>query len=432
MDQTRVQVIPPAARVLATLADLAVPASQIRRGIEGPTAGVLDDVVPLLGDEGFSPLDRAVERLRATAYALSQLGAPCSHHTLVTFADLAALIASRAHQVTVRAAVISRAAEQGRRHSAANQARDAVRAWQQISTFFRPVVSLIPENQAARHHARQLAGLIDQATAAAAEGDLRYLPSALTAVRRAVLILPDLASTGIVTTRHLIAAKALRYRRPGGTRLTELPETTRSFAQRGLYSNAQRASHETVARYLTLAGPQPLPQRAAYLAGNHLPRSAPDLTRPRPARPTTVRVEYLDDIVRIHDPDHGILLVPQTSFEAALARPQHTLTALIRHHAGRDLILTKTEPLVTLAALAATHAPHELAPEARSTAPTVPHDATSAALTAAHPADNITRAQPSHAHPTGLPTSGTDPPPPPGPPTPDGPAPAVPNTDPAL
>jgi hypothetical protein len=71
-----------------------------------------------------------------------------------------------------------------------------------------------------------------------------------------------------------------------------------------------------------------------------------------------VRVETSGGTTRVHDPGHGELAVPDTAFAAALARPADALAAIL----GRRpwVYLTGDEPLITLAALAATYAPHEL------------------------------------------------------------------------
>jgi hypothetical protein len=111
---------------------------------------------------------------------------------------------------------------------------------------------------------------------------------------------------------------------------------------------AAREAARAVAGLLDAAGPQPLPQRAAHLAGQAaeadpelLPpdgraRPRPDAAARRPGRPTrpepptvSVRVETLPEATRVHDPDHGVLAVGHDAFAAALTRPADTLRAVL-------------------------------------------------------------------------------------------------------
>ncbi len=366
----------PAARTLHHLAELAVPASQIHeRSSPHGTDSALDDVRPLLGDYGAHPLDRQLDHLRLLAHHLSQPGATPNHHTLIAFADLAVLIAGRAQTLATQRATFGRTVEKMRYHDAADQALQTITAWQEISRSLRDLQSLGTHGQTGRHLTADVARLIDHTTSTAAHGDVRQLPTAFTAIRRAILILPDLASTGIATTSQMIRTGTLTQRTPAGS-YRPVPDA-HARALRRTYKTAQQASRDVVATFRTLTGPQPLPHQAAYLAQHTAPVPAlaptrPPETRPAPTRPTTpplrtdptaqpstaTRVEARTDALRIHDPHHGTLDISNDLLTAALVQREDTLKAILRRYP--DIHLHGDEPPITLAALVATHAPHEL------------------------------------------------------------------------
>ncbi|WP_322778573.1 hypothetical protein [Frankia sp. Cas4] len=400
----------PAARTLRHLAELAVPASQIHeRSSPHGTESALDDVRPLLGDYGAHPLDRQLDHLRLLAHHLSQPDATPNHHTLIAFADLAVLIAGRAQTLATQRATFGRTVEKMRYHDAADQAQQTITAWQEISRSLRDLQSLGTHGQTGRHLTADIARLIDHTTSTAAHGDVRQLPTAFTAIRRAILILPDLASTGIATTSQMIKTGTLTQRTPAGS-YRPVPEA-HARALRRTYKTAQQASRDVVATFRTLTGPQPLPHQAAYLAQHTAPVPAlapaptrsPE-TRPAPTRPTTpplrtnptaqpstaTRVEARTDALRIHDPHHGTLDIRNDLLTAALVQREETLKAILRRQS--NIHLQGDEPPITLAALVATHAPHELHTAHQPTVPLLFPDTDARPVSPPTPATNTAEA----------------------------------------
>ncbi|WP_322768937.1 hypothetical protein, partial [Frankia sp. Cr1] len=410
----------PAARTLRHLAELAVPASQIHeRSSPHGTDSALDDIRPLLGDYGAHPLDRQLDHLRLLAHHLSQPGATPNHHTLIAFADLAVLIAGRAQTLAAQRATFGRTVEKMRYHDAADQAGQTITAWQEISRSLRDLQSLGTHGQTGRHLTADVARLIDHTTSTAARGDVRQLPTAFTAIRRAILILPDLASTGIATTSQMIRTGTLTQRTPAGS-YRPVPDA-HARALRRTYKTAQQASRDVVAIFRTLTGPQPLPHQAAYLAQHTAPvpalapAPAPAPTRspatdPAPTRPTTpplrtdptaqpstaTRVEARTDALRIHDPHHGTLDISNDLLTAALVQREDTLKAVLRRYP--DIHLHGDEPPITLAALVATHASHELHTAHQPTVP--PAAIHSSGIDRPTPQISVTTDRPTAAHPS--------------------------------
>jgi hypothetical protein len=354
----------PAARALLNLGELAVAASALHEQCAQTDTGPLDEISPLLGDRDAHPLDRGLEAVRLAAHRLSQPHAACSLHTLRVFAELAVLTAKRAQGLARHASRLGRPADQTRYHHAADRAGAALTAWQEISALLQPLAALGTDGAAAARLAARVAEQIQMTTTAAAEGDVRQLRPALTVIRRAVLILPDLGETGAVTANRMLAGGAMQRRRPRGNRYTPFFADPDGLVIQRRYEHAQRVSRQTVAAHLVLTGRQPLPLRAAYLAQREpapLPTPVPSKAAARPLgkpRPQPVRIETRGHLTRIRDPDHGTLETPTERFEAALARTKNTLKKILRRCDG--LYLTGDEQITTLAALAAVHAPHEI------------------------------------------------------------------------
>jgi hypothetical protein len=255
---------PPTARALRELADVAGVAGPVHAHLRGERGGLpLDEVGPLLGDHRAPPLDRVLERLRLDAHRLARPDADASHHALLACADLAVLIAGRVADLAAQAAPFGRSRDQIAHRDTADTAGRARDAWQQVAASLRGVHSLGTQSEPVAHLTRDAARLFDAATTPALAGDVRRLPAALTAARRATLILPDLADDGAHAVRALTGTRGL-FRRTRSGYTPYPPDRPTPLA--GKYHAAHTLSGLTVAGLLHTPGPQPLPQRAARLA----------------------------------------------------------------------------------------------------------------------------------------------------------------------
>ncbi|WP_322769427.1 hypothetical protein [Frankia sp. Cr1] len=322
----------------------------------------LNDVTPLLGDAASSPLERALEHLRLEAYQMSHPDAAVSHHALITLADLSAKIAGRAQTLASLTTRLGRADNPIDHHRLAANAAQATAAYQNLSRHLRVLDSTGSQGQPVRHAAYDVARWLETATAPALHGDLRSLPNAVAAIRRAVLILPDLASTGLLTADSM-TGKNLLHRRTATGHFAPIGTETSTALRRG-YTTALDSSRLTLASYLALDSSQPLPGRAEYLTRYRPVRTLPTTSvasppqNPTPASREAVRLESLPNGTRIHDPYHGVLEVPSATFAAALTQPSETLRNILRIRVGSHL--TGDESLITLAALTAARAPDTL------------------------------------------------------------------------
>ncbi len=252
----------PAVAALVIFGETATGLNIIHQDSAGRPTSVLDDVGPLLGDHQAHPLDRGLEQLRLVAHRLSQPGMVPNHRALVAFADVAALIAGRAQALHHQAASLGATALRDPARTAAEASGDAMRSWQDVSRSLRRMDSLGSDGSYARHLAGDMARTLDAVTRGAVRGDMRAFPSARRAARRAVLVLPDLADSGVVTVSRLTANKALIARIPEVAPLS--PQQGRDLREK--YRQAQLASHVAVTATAQLPGQQPLRARADRLA----------------------------------------------------------------------------------------------------------------------------------------------------------------------
>jgi hypothetical protein len=86
---------------------------------------------------------------------------------------------------------------------------------------------------------------------------------------------------------------------------------------------------------------------------------APDAAETARPAPPTVTIARHGDHVSVGDPHHGWMTVPADRLAAAMTRPRQEVAALIGAHAP-EVRLTGAEAAITLAALAAHHAPTHL------------------------------------------------------------------------
>ncbi|MBL7498778.1 hypothetical protein I6A84_10055 [Frankia sp. CNm7] len=344
------------ARALDRLGNLRDAAATIGHSCDRPgLPAVLDEVTPLLGAQIGESFDLKLERLRHAAHVLTRPPVRSHHVTLTEFADLAAAISELTWKL----------ADQARRHGP-HPAQDA---YAQVSTCaHRAALAWTALHQdvgrmrtlgfEGRQAARLAAGLRHQLNDAAATATAADLAALLRVARRAVVLLPDLATASDIAVRRL-----------AGEGLLKSPLDAGQYGGPGLVTDDLLASYaDTAAKSLRLVsacarlpGPQPTPGRAALLAATSPTTTVLTATRPpAPALPPLDRARQ-DHTTWLHDPHHGILTCDTDHLEQALCHPDPQLWDMLRPHARR-LHLRGTESRITLAALVAIHAPEWLTP----------------------------------------------------------------------
>lgn len=133
--------------------------------------------------------------------------------------------------------------------------------------------------------------------------------------------------------------------------------------------HAAHAAAQLALIHQSHTGPAPQPDPRGPTAGITLPTTAATPTTTIAQPPTSITAAFHGPHATIGDPHHGWLVVDTAALTAAMTHPPEHLRDLLR---SRVPTLTGDEAPVVLAALAATHLPHDLPPPARRQAPSTP------------------------------------------------------------
>ncbi|MDT3444446.1 hypothetical protein [Pseudofrankia sp. BMG5.37] len=336
-------------RLVAGLGDPAAAVADLRGGMSRPY--VLDDVGPLLGDDHAPVLDRRLAQLRLAVHALGQPDRGPGRDLLVALADFGLATSVQAGQAVGRAAAYARI-QRGHPFAAARgQASASADAWRAVLGSMRDLRSLgsdgarvIDLTVSLRRHLGDLVEAPDQPGAPAG-------PAALTAVRSAVLVLPDLAAGSAMIASRLRGHDLLS--RAVGTGHYALAPSATVDGLLAAYAGAAEASRRLLGACNALPGEIPSPRLASYLAAN-APRAVDQAPAVRPRREGPSEPGH--SWAEIRDEARGVIRCPTDHLVAALRHSDDALRGML-HVAAPGVTLTGEERRLTLAALVATHLP---------------------------------------------------------------------------
>lgn len=368
--QTNAPAVIPAAQILTRLAALASPIRMSREHLDRTGDHTLDLLGPLLGDPAAPPLERTIHHLRRLLHQLSQPDALISHQALLALSHLALGISDRTHTLTRRAATLTRGPTRARLDRAGEQAAQTARTWRTIRTALGQTTSRgIDGHQLpdlVRTLGRSLSGTT-RLTPTPTHHDLRH---ALDGIRRAALLLPEIAERSGLAAQNLATHRALLNPTGtlgGGDPISDHEQTWLTDA----YRTATRDGAATITQLLRLPGTYPHHDRAQYLIQRHLPEAVDELpglhrtdpaadaaTAAGPAWRTPTLTDTADGTLHLHDPRHGTLHVNAAALSAAVTQSPHTLRRILSDHPW--ITLDGTETLITLAALTTIYAPDSL------------------------------------------------------------------------
>jgi len=278
---------PPTTSPTNALTRIATIASAARAAADHAGArrlSAIDDVTPLLGDTQAAPLDQSLERIRGLLYRLTAPSRPIPprHHLHQGCANLAVVITGRLGELAHTAASTS-----NDDHSAAlwwrlsQHARTTSDHWNTLGGRLSHMRSFGTAELLARRVLAEASSDYQHATRTPADATQHELGAALTAARRAALLLPDLAAFSEPAVARLARTGALVD--AIGTRM-DGPATA---ALSGVYREIEADCRTLVALCLTVPGPQPLAGRARALAfvDTRLDLGVAADPRPSPAPP---------------------------------------------------------------------------------------------------------------------------------------------------
>jgi len=367
--QTNAPSVIPAAQILTRLGALASPIRMSREHLDRTGDHALDPIGPLLGDPAAPPLERNIHQLRRLLHQLSQPDTLISHEALVALSDLAIGISERTHTLTRRAAHHTRGPDRAHLDRAGEQAAQTARTWHTLQAALDQTTSRGIDGGQIPELVPTIERSLARTTRLGRTPTRRDINHALDVMRRAALLLPEIAERSGLAAQNLATHRALLNPAAtlgGGEPISDHEQTWIT----GAYRAATLDGATTISRLVRLPGTYPQPERAQYLVQRYTPEAAEELPGLRGTDPTTDtaaagpdrRTPMLTDvtggILQLDDPHHGTLRVDGTALSAAATQTPHTLRSILANHPWIDL--DGTETLITLAALTTIYAPDSI------------------------------------------------------------------------